>query len=236
MGHKYRAVVFDAGGTLIGYDEALGFEKALAGAFADLGVSASARRVGRLMGELGEKARSRRERIGGWSRTAEEDKDNFLWVGRFFLENLGVSEDIDAKAAVMYDRLAAGDFTDLFSDVQPVLEALNERAVRMGILSKYGPFLERNFRTLGIHRYFAFFVVSSLLGVEKPDPRIFYRAIDEAGHPPESILYVGDNPDDDVAGAQGVGLDVVLIDRFDRGSGVDCPIIQSLTELLQIVG
>lgn len=104
----------------------------------------------------------------------------------------------------------------------------------MGVLSNYAPFLERNLRVLGIHNYFAFFVVSSLLGLEKPDPRIFHMAVQEAGYPQEQILYVGDSPRDDVEGAQAVGLDVILLDRFDRFPEVDCEKIHSLRELLEI--
>lgn len=234
MGNKYRAVVFDAGGTLIGNDDPLGFEKDLAAAFADLGVSASAEQLHGLMSRLQKEARRRRKRTGGWSRTEEEQRQNVLWVSTFLLENLGVSDDLEGKAAAIYDRFAAGGFISLFGDVEPTLKGLRQRGITMGVLSNYAPFLERNLHLLDIHHYFGFFVVSSMLGLEKPDPRIFQIAVDKVGHPPEEILYVGDSPYDDVEGAQRVGLDVILVDRFDRFPELDCEKIRSLTELLEI--
>lgn len=152
----------------------------------------------------------------------------------FVLENLRVSEDIHGKSAAIYDRFAAGAFIDLFGDVKPTLEGLKQRGITMGVLSNYPPFLERNFRLLGIHHYFAFFVVSSLVGLEKPDPRIFHIAVQKAGCLPKEILYVGDSPHDDVGGAKAVGLHVILVDRFDYYPEAECERIRSLTELLEI--
>lgn len=46
---------------------------------------------------------------------------------------------------------------------------------------------------------------------------------------------MGDSLPDDVEGAKGVGLDVVLLDRFDRFPDADCQRIRSLGQLLDIV-
>ena len=234
MTSLYQAVIFDAGGTLIGQDDPLGFERQLAAAFADLGASATAEEIHSLMPKLRKEARKRRERIGGWSRTADEEKRSVLWVASFLLENLGVLEDVEAKAAAIFERFAAGEFINLFSDVEPTLESLERRGITMGVLSNYAPFLERNLGLLGIHHYFAFFVVSSLVGFEKPDPRIFRLAMKKTGYPPKEILYVGDSIADDVEGAQRVGLGVILLDRFDRFPEAHCERIASLAELIQL--
>ncbi len=55
-----------------------------------------------------------------------------------------------------------------------------------------------------------------MVGVAKPQPRIFEIAIEEAGVPPDQILYVGDNPEDDIKGANNMGIDAVLINRPGR--------------------
>lgn len=73
MRRKYRAVIFDAGGTLIGQDDRLGFEKDLSATFGALGVSLTAQQIQALMPGLQTAATRRRKRIGGWSRTPEED-------------------------------------------------------------------------------------------------------------------------------------------------------------------
>jgi FMN phosphatase YigB (HAD superfamily) len=42
--------------------------------------------------------------------------------------------------------------------------------------------------------------------VRKPDPEIFRRTLAAAGVAPADALHIGDNPDADVVGAQGVGM------------------------------
>jgi putative hydrolase of the HAD superfamily len=48
--------------------------------------------------------------------------------------------------------------------------------------------------------------VSDELGVAKPSPEIFARALDWAGCAPGRVLFVGDDPVRDIAGAAGAGM------------------------------
>ena len=51
-------------------------------------------------------------------------------------------------------------------------------------------------------------LVSEELGVNKPDPRIFNAALARMPHiEAADVLMVGDNPQTDVAGAAGVGME-----------------------------
>ena len=88
----------------------------------------------------------------------------------------------------------------------------------------------------GLSSAFDFFVVSSLVGMEKPDPAIFEHAIEKSGCSREEILYVGDDPDDDLRGARYVGLTMILVDRHDHWRGIECPRIRRLSELVEFVG
>jgi putative hydrolase of the HAD superfamily len=60
---------------------------------------------------------------------------------------------------------------------------------------------------------------SHLVGIEKPDPRIFQLAIDVLGVPPERSLYIGDSVRFDVNGAFGAGLHPVHVDPYDLCDG-----------------
>jgi putative hydrolase of the HAD superfamily len=57
-------------------------------------------------------------------------------------------------------------------------------------------------------------VDSAVVGVDKPDPRIFGFALDALGAPPERCIYVGDTTYFDVAGAEAAGLLPVHLDPF----------------------
>jgi FMN phosphatase YigB (HAD superfamily) len=54
-------------------------------------------------------------------------------------------------------------------------------------------------------------VDSGVLGIEKPDPRIFQAALQALRVAPEEALYVGDLYEVDVLGAQSAGIEAVLV-------------------------
>jgi FMN phosphatase YigB (HAD superfamily) len=58
-------------------------------------------------------------------------------------------------------------------------------------------------------------VFSGIIGVEKPDPRIFEIALKEAGgFQPEQALHIGDSLLKDYLPARGLGMHALLLDRF----------------------
>jgi putative hydrolase of the HAD superfamily len=79
--------------------------------------------------------------------------------------------------------------------------------------------------------------ISGDLGWEKPDPRIFKWAMEEAGAEPHECLHVGDSPHFDAIPAQQLGMTGVLIDRYGRwddleGEFVRVRTLTGLTALL----
>ena len=62
---------------------------------------------------------------------------------------------------------------------------------------------------------------SHVVGIEKPDPRIFDLALEHSGATRETTLHVGDMPFADVEGARRAGLSVVLLDPYDDWVGRD---------------
>ena len=58
-------------------------------------------------------------------------------------------------------------------------------------------------------------VDSTVLGIAKPDPRIFDPAIDALGTSRHRTLYVGDTVHADVLGAEAAGMPVVQLDPFE---------------------
>ena len=75
-------------------------------------------------------------------------------------------------------------------------------------------------------------VDSHVVGVAKPDPRIFAPALAALGTPPERVAYIGDSVTMDVNGARAAGLRPVLLDPFDDHPWADHDRIVSLDELL----
>lgn len=55
---------------------------------------------------------------------------------------------------------------------------------------------------------------SSVVGIAKPDPRLFHTAFNRLGVPADEILHIGDSLDDDVEGAFGAGAVGVHMQPF----------------------
>jgi len=76
-----------------------------------------------------------------------------------------------------------------------------------------------------------FVVDSQLVGVEKPDPRIFQIALDKLGLPARRTVYVGDIRSVDEAGARAAGMQFVLVDPFGDYAAPGTPAVRGLQDL-----
>lgn len=75
---------------------------------------------------------------------------------------------------------------------------------------------------------------SGVLGVTKPDPKMFLTSADALGLAPERILHVGDAYTYDVVGALNAGMQAVLFDPYGVRADVDCPKIATLAEVVDL--
>jgi putative hydrolase of the HAD superfamily len=125
----------------------------------------------------------------------------------------------------------------VFPDVPPALVGLKERGLIVGAVSNWAWQLPELLDGLGIGSFMDFVATSARIGYDKPHPGIFEWALEQAGVPPETVLHVGDHLDADVAGARGVGIDAVLVDRRGRYQPPpdDVPVVDSLDDLLPMV-
>lgn len=86
---------------------------------------------------------------------------------------------------------------------------LEARNVRLGIVSNSEGRLSELLSELGLRSRFACVADSGVLGVEKPDPRIFQWAAEQLGVCAHDIVHVGDAWEADVRGALSVGARAV---------------------------
>lgn len=119
-------------------------------------------------------------------------------------------------------------FTTLRADLMPgaarLIRALKDRGYRLALIADGRPGTYTNVLTQHrIHHLFDVFAISELVGVEKPDPRIFVHALDRLGieEPdyPRTVM-VGNRLDRDVKGANRLGMVSVWMDWSPRGNKV----------------
>ena len=77
---------------------------------------------------------------------------------------------------------------------------------------------------------------SGLIGHEKPHPAIFEAALKSLGARAEESLYVGDVYSVDYQGATGAGMQAVLFDLPGAYRDKGLPRVESLEELVSMVG
>lgn len=119
--------------------------------------------------------------------------------------------------------------------VVPALRALRERGLNLVVVSNANGTLRTKFDQLGLTAHVHCVLDSCEFGVEKPDPRLFQIAMEKSGARPETTVHVGDLYHVDVLGARAAGLRAVLFDEAGLYDGVDCPRVQSLDELVELV-
>jgi putative hydrolase of the HAD superfamily len=78
-------------------------------------------------------------------------------------------------------------------------------------------------------------VASAEVGVAKPDPALFARALELAGVGPSEALHAGDSPEEDVEGARAAGIEPVLVARDGRPAApTGVRSVSSLAELADL--
>ena len=76
---------------------------------------------------------------------------------------------------------------------------------------------------------------STVVGVAKPDPRIFEMALDAVAVPAAHAIHVGDTPGADVVGARAAEVRPVLIDPYDFHVDLDVERVSSLVDVVELV-
>ena len=93
-----------------------------------------------------------------------------------------------------------------FPGTIPMLEELRSRGYKTGLITNGFPYLQyAKVDLLGLRPYFDEIIVTGDYGVHKPDRKIFDIMREKLGFSPEEMVYVGDNPINDIDGARGAG-------------------------------
>jgi HAD superfamily hydrolase (TIGR01509 family) len=178
------------------------------------------------------------------------DADDFLAV-RYPLETMGLRETVRALAESLCRNLpgtagiledVARQFTeDAVTHInrnKGVLSQLKSR-YRIGLVSNYYGNLENAILETGLDRYVDVVIDSDRIGARKPDPLIFWTALEALDSSPAEALFVGDSLTRDILGAQQIGISplwLVPSSRTSLGNGFSVPRIHSFTELPEWLG
>ena len=152
------------------------------------------------------------------------------------LKNLGIEDDTGELAKNISGRFVSDSLMVAKENI-PVLERL-ANSYRLGVISNNYGNIEAICRECGLDTMMEVMIDSNVVGHEKPDPAIFYAALDAVKLDAEECVMVGDNIMRDINGALSVGMMGVLLCASDRIDTVDSSrfhVIGRLSELEEIL-
>ena len=158
-----------------------------------------------------------------------------------YVESVGVPpEDQVAAAHALGRTRSALLWRWAIPESMAALRTLEERQVPIGVVSNASGQIEEVLSRSGVCQVgegggcsMRVIVDSHVVGIAKPDPRIFDFALEHfPGVDRSRIGYVGDSVTMDIEGGRAAGLYPILLDPYDDHEGADFDRIRSLAELL----
>lgn len=193
-----RAVLFDAGGTLVlQHPERMG---EVLGVHLDEAACFQAH-------YLAMDAYSRLYRSGvrrhGWE----------WWLEHYFT-TLGVPDPAEAGPQI---RFGHGMWCLPTPDVERGVSRLLDRGIRCAVISNSDGSIRASLEEAGLSHLFEFVIDSAEVGCKKPQPQIFALGVEQLGGvAAHQVAYVGDSLFHDVEGALGAGYgEAWLVDPLD---------------------
>ena len=213
-------MLFDAGFTLTFYDgQRIAAHAASAGVIVDPAAIEGTERP--LRAEI-------QERPGVPLRTHDDGGKRFLQtVFRRILELAGAPgspADLERAAdAVFRGHMERNVWRRVGAGVPEALARLRDAGLALAVVSNSEGTVEAMLEEVGLRRQFEAVFDSTVVGVSKPDPRIFQMALDRLRLRASEAIMVGDSPTGDITGASNAGIKAVLLDPFDFYPWIDAP-------------
>lgn len=221
-----KAVLFDAGNTLIWLDHPF-----IVQVLREHGVDATVEQL--MEAEYGSKLLMDEMARAG---TTDERTRGQIYFAEIF-RTVGAAESaFPSLAQRMFARHAE---RNLWGNVRErtaeTLDELRRRGYRLGVISNADGRVEKLLESVGLRPHFEMVIDSGVVGIDKPDPRIFHLAAERMGIDPAEAVYVGDIYEIDVQGARAAGMQGILIDPLWMWNDRDCHRIRALHDLLDIL-
>ncbi len=159
---------------------------------------------------------ARRDALTELQRHPELDHDEEIWIlfTERIIKGMGGEGDTYACAAEMTRAWEHAEHFELFDDAIPVLELLREKGLKLGLLSNTSRDLDAFVSHHGLDVDVA--LTSRVHGKTKPHDSIFRALLDRLGVAAADAVMIGDDLEDDVRGAQAIGMRALLVDRDNR--------------------
>jgi HAD superfamily hydrolase (TIGR01509 family) len=212
---RTRAVLFDAGNTLLRMNY-----PALARHLASRGHAVTVEAVEEA--ELRARVRLDADLARGVSTEGRPAQDQYT---TYLMDGLGLTDAGEIEAAVAFRRgynPPAGLFDRPDPGARAAIREAKAAGLVVGVVSNSNGSAHALLHGAGLASELDFVIDSGLVGVEKPDPRIFRLGLERAGVAAHEAVYIGDLYSIDVLGSRAAGLGSVLLDPRGFWGSRDC--------------
>ncbi|RAL22556.1 HAD-IA family hydrolase [Thermoflavimicrobium daqui] len=164
-----------------------------------------------------------------------KDRD-YVFTERFWIENYTVGLLASGMKHIKAGQIAKEVITRGRKEKRtPSLDPDCIETLTQFVVSNWNGTLEAVLKDFGIMHYFDYIADSQLEGYEKPDKEIFQITLMNMN--PEEVMHVGDLYYTDIVGAEGAGIDAILLDHLGGLHTIfDCKRITRLKEIIDKVG
>ncbi len=121
-----------------------------------------------------------------------------------------IDESVVEEKALIVAKYCYDSARQCVEEARPTIEALYAKYPLVLVSNFYGN-VESVLADYDLRRYFKEIVESAVVGVRKPDPRIFSLGVEALGMKPEDVLVIGDSYKKDIVPAESIGCRVAWI-------------------------
>ena len=125
---------------------------------------------------------------------------------------VGIADDLVEEFVGMRHELTGRALVPRRGALETLRE-LRRRGLRLGLISVCSEEVAQLWAETAFAGVFDTTVFSATCGLRKPDPEIYLLACRELAVDPGDCMFVGDGANDELAGAERVGMEAVLIHR-----------------------
>jgi HAD superfamily hydrolase (TIGR01662 family) len=165
--------------------------------------------------------------------------DLFIHYTASIIEHMGGrGPNVVTVARRIYEQWAVNHHFEMYDDAAPVLQGLQERGLKVGVISNSHRSLDAFREHFSLTGLIHVSISSAEHGYMKPHRSIFDAALERAGVAAAESLMVGDSLKHDIEGALNAGMQAVLLRRsggMPTGLPPDVPVIQTLSQLEEML-
>lgn len=166
--------------------------------------------------------------------TPEKLKKFYIEYNKELFAIIGIS--ITSHEALQLNKFLNKVKWACYSETKTALNNLKRRKIPLGLIANWTKTLNEVLKKVNLDHYFDFVHSSHDLKINKPNPEIFTKALNNVIKKFDNIYYVGDDYELDIIPSKKAGLIPILIDRNNQyPSSVDCIRIKKLTDLEKFI-